>query len=233
MQEPIRRRISYANVTATLALFVALGGGAYAIGLGKNDVRSRNIAPKAVKTSDLAKRAVKRSKIAANAVTGAEVNESTLAAVPNAANADLFDGLDSVDFMRGAGRIHAALGSDAPSGSPSAPISLDLGGNLTLDCNNPASAGSTFTFTNTSGQTADVWTDRIQKGFADELNQNYFSVANGDTASLQVPGPIVGSGLSLLRFTIAIAGRLSMIEARLTFDGDECRFTTLVSELRA
>jgi hypothetical protein len=42
-----RPPLSYANVTATLALVVAIGtGGAYAASqLGRNDVRSKNIAP--------------------------------------------------------------------------------------------------------------------------------------------------------------------------------------------
>ena len=52
----VRRRLSYANVTATLALFLALGGGAYAVSsLGPNTVRSRNIVDHQVRGRDLAK----------------------------------------------------------------------------------------------------------------------------------------------------------------------------------
>lgn len=46
----MRGRLSYANVMATLALFVALGGGAYA--LSRNEVKSRHIAPDQVKAAD-------------------------------------------------------------------------------------------------------------------------------------------------------------------------------------
>lgn len=46
----LRRHVTYANVTATLALFVALSAGAYA--LSRNDVKSKHIAPGAVKLSD-------------------------------------------------------------------------------------------------------------------------------------------------------------------------------------
>ena len=75
------RKLTYANVVATLALFLALGGGAVwaAAELGKNAVKSKNIARNAVKSGDIAsnavktrniaKNAVKSSKIAANAVT--------------------------------------------------------------------------------------------------------------------------------------------------------------------
>jgi hypothetical protein len=74
-------KLTYANVIATLALFLALGGGAViaAEQLGKNVVKSKNIAPKAVKTQDIAKNAVKAAKIAANAVTGAKVKKEALA----------------------------------------------------------------------------------------------------------------------------------------------------------
>jgi hypothetical protein len=45
----IRRHLSYANVTATAALFVALGGGAYAV----SEVNSRDIANDSIKSVDL------------------------------------------------------------------------------------------------------------------------------------------------------------------------------------
>ena len=58
----MRPRLTYANVVATLALVLALGGGTVyaAIQLGKNDVRSRNIAPGAVQTGDLAPELLKK-----------------------------------------------------------------------------------------------------------------------------------------------------------------------------
>ncbi|MFN8161727.1 MAG: hypothetical protein U0R52_11875 [Solirubrobacterales bacterium] len=68
MQGPrgLRPRLSYANVVATLALFLALGGAAYAaFKLPPDSVRSRNIVKGQVKTSDLGKGAVTRAKIAA------------------------------------------------------------------------------------------------------------------------------------------------------------------------
>jgi len=73
-------RLSYANVVATLALVLAVGGGATAIALSlpKNSVHSKQIAKEAVKTSDIAK----------DAVTGDKVKESTLGKVPSAAFAD-------------------------------------------------------------------------------------------------------------------------------------------------
>jgi hypothetical protein len=59
----IRQHLTYANVIATIGLFVALGGGAYAISIGKNDVRSKHIGKGQVKTPDLAKGAVIGTKV--------------------------------------------------------------------------------------------------------------------------------------------------------------------------
>jgi len=65
MQE--RRRVpglSYANVVATLALFVALGGSAYAVRqLPKNSVGSRQIKPRAVRAGDLGRNAVRSANV--------------------------------------------------------------------------------------------------------------------------------------------------------------------------
>ena len=62
---PVRNRTTYANVTATLALALAVGGGtAYAAGLVGSD--------------DLARGAVTKPKIAKNAVTAKKVRNGTI-----------------------------------------------------------------------------------------------------------------------------------------------------------
>jgi hypothetical protein len=69
----LRSRLTYANVVATLALFAALGGSAYAVSkIGSNQVRNRSL-----KGVDLRK----------NTLTGKEVKESKLGRVRNASNA--------------------------------------------------------------------------------------------------------------------------------------------------
>jgi len=66
----IKERLTYANVMSTVAVVLAIGGGTAfaAYGLGKNSVKSRNIAPGAVRAPDLAKNAVRRGKIAPGAI---------------------------------------------------------------------------------------------------------------------------------------------------------------------
>lgn len=78
----VRRTFSYANVVATMALFLAVSGGVvYAAStLGKNTVKSKNIAANAVKARNLAKNAVKSKSVAANAITGAKIKKESVTA---------------------------------------------------------------------------------------------------------------------------------------------------------
>jgi len=89
----IRPHLSYANVTGTLGLFIALGGTSYAaLALPPNSVGSAQIKAKAVKSSDLG----------SSAVTSAKVkNQSLLAA----------------DFARG----QLPAGAPGPAGAMGAP----------------------------------------------------------------------------------------------------------------
>jgi hypothetical protein len=59
-----KHHLSYANVMATLALFIALGGGSYAAArLSRNSVGPNEIAPNAVKRSEIARNAVASSEV--------------------------------------------------------------------------------------------------------------------------------------------------------------------------
>jgi hypothetical protein len=71
---------SYANVVATVALFLAVSGGVVyaASSLGRNAVKSKNIATHAVKTRNLARSAVKNGNLAANAVSTAKIRNGAV-----------------------------------------------------------------------------------------------------------------------------------------------------------
>lgn len=221
-------RASYANVTATIALVVALSAGAYAAGLGRNDVKSKNIAPKAVKTSDLAAKAVKTKKIGKDAVTGEKVAEATLGTVPDA---DALDGLDSAAFLKGAGKVRGVVGADDYGGEPSTPIPLDVGGEFSAECRNPASVGSDLIFRNTSAAPIDVWIEKTQTGFAPGTTQTHTAVGPGAAASIQVSGPVVDSGQSSVHFVIAAGDRVTLVEARMIAGSGACRFPLVIADL--
>ncbi|MGH2965440.1 MAG: hypothetical protein ACRDMH_08670 [Solirubrobacterales bacterium] len=71
----IRRHLSYANVVATLALLLALGGGAYAI----DKVNSHEIVNGTIKSVDLKNRkAVRAADVKRNALQGAQIDEAAL-----------------------------------------------------------------------------------------------------------------------------------------------------------
>jgi hypothetical protein len=103
------KRPSGAMIVAFTALLIALAGSAWAAGLAKNSVKSKQIKDGQVKTVDLAGDAVDAAKISGNAVgsaeivdgsvgaseladgaaTGAKIDESSLDEVPSAAAADV------------------------------------------------------------------------------------------------------------------------------------------------
>jgi hypothetical protein len=68
-----RPQLNYANVIATIALFVALGGAAVAAGLPKNSVGTKQIKRGAVTAAKLKRGAVTSGKIAPKAVTAGKL----------------------------------------------------------------------------------------------------------------------------------------------------------------
>jgi hypothetical protein len=99
MKQQLKDRLNYANVVATIALFVALGGGAMAAShIGKNSVGAKQIRKNAVTAAKIKKNAVTAAKIKKQAVTaakvkngsltGRQINASTLGTVPTAQTAN-------------------------------------------------------------------------------------------------------------------------------------------------
>jgi hypothetical protein len=79
MRQRLRSHLTYANVMATLAVFVALGGGTYAaFHLPKDSVRSKQIKNGQVKSVDLATGAVNSANVADGSLTGTDIDESSL-----------------------------------------------------------------------------------------------------------------------------------------------------------
>jgi hypothetical protein len=88
------RRPSPALVISVLALFVALGGSAYAASkIGTKDIKAN-----AITAGKIKKNAVTTAKIKKEAVTGAKIKESSLGAVPNAINAT--NAVNATNFSR-------------------------------------------------------------------------------------------------------------------------------------
>jgi len=84
----MRPRFTYANVMATIAVFIALGGSAYAFHLGKNSVGPKQLKKNAVTTTKVKDQAITASKIKNGTLTGSQIDVSTLGTVPTAQTAD-------------------------------------------------------------------------------------------------------------------------------------------------
>lgn len=101
----IRKRLTYANVMSTIAVFLVLGGASAlaASQLGKNSVGSKQLKKNAVTTAKIKKNAVTGAKIKKDAVTGAKIKESTLGTVPSATLADSIPPAEATHFVGAAG----------------------------------------------------------------------------------------------------------------------------------
>jgi hypothetical protein len=85
----LRVHVTYANVMATVAVFLALGGISYAATqLPKNSVGSKQLKKGSVGTAKIKDEAVTAAKVKKGALTGAQIDASTLGTVPRAAVAD-------------------------------------------------------------------------------------------------------------------------------------------------
>ena len=83
---PSFRRYIRQHHVGLLALFIALGGTAYAaVALEKNSVRSRHIAPGQVKRSDIGRNAVRSGKVANGSLHGVDFAAGELPAGPTGA----------------------------------------------------------------------------------------------------------------------------------------------------
>lgn len=71
-------RLTYANVIASLALFIALGGAAVAAGLPKNSVGPKQIKKGAVTAKAIRSKAVRSGKIAPKAVTAGKLGPNAV-----------------------------------------------------------------------------------------------------------------------------------------------------------
>lgn len=98
MLHRLRSRLNYSNVMATLAVFIALGGGSYAaFKLPRNSVSSPQIKTNAVGPSEIRKNAVRSSEVKNDSLAGRDIDEPRLGKVPSASTADDADRLDGLD----------------------------------------------------------------------------------------------------------------------------------------
>ncbi|HWM53931.1 MAG TPA: hypothetical protein VNO20_00880 [Solirubrobacterales bacterium] len=142
----VRRRLSYANVMSSIAVFLVLGGAtaiaAKKIGTNQlkgNSVTTGKIKKEAVSKAKIKKNAVDGSKVRDGSLTGVDVNVSTLPTVPSAASAQpvafarvsAAGSLDAANSKNVGSVTHVGTALYCFSGLPFSP----RGGQATVDFN--------------------------------------------------------------------------------------------------
>jgi hypothetical protein len=177
----IRKRVTYANVMSSIAVFLVLGGGAaYAAKkIGSNEIKGNSITTgkikkEAVSASKIKKNAVTTAKIANGAVTGAKLNLGSVGTVPNAAHANTADSANNANTVGGISVSKISYGVNGASG-PQAIYSAQ-GLTLTAACD-----GSEPTVTATANVPAGVGVEfNTDASSAGGINENLSDDGTGN-----------------------------------------------------
>jgi hypothetical protein len=169
----IRKRLTYANVVSSIALFLVLGGAtALAAGLAKNSVGSKQIKKNAVTTAKIKNNAVTTGKIKNGAITGAKVNLGSLGTVPNAAHANSADSAGSAGSAGNANTVGgvgvAELDYRAEDVAPLTVVYERAGLTLRAEC---GAADEIDVIATTSKDNASIYTTVVDTD-EDDNNQN-------------------------------------------------------------
>jgi len=127
----IRKRLTYANVMSSIAVFLLLGGAtALAAGkLGKNSVGTKQLKNNAVTTAKIKNNAVTGAKIKNGTVTGTKINLGSLGTVPSATNATNAGNANTV----GGRNVKEIFSKLAPNSAPTV-IFSGAGFNIVASC---------------------------------------------------------------------------------------------------
>ena len=145
----LRSRVTYANVMATIAVFIALGGSSYAA----LRVTGKNVPKDALTGADI--KNLSGRDVRNNSLTGADINESTLGVVPQAT------ALAKVTYKNAAGAVPGDINPAVPTVPvATGTVACDAGqkaisGGVKVD--NPAAAFEEDSFPDQGGT---AWTVR-------------------------------------------------------------------------
>ncbi len=149
------KRPSPSLVISILALFIALGGSAYATG----KIGTQNIKNNAITSAKIKKNAVTGAKIKNGAVTGAKINAATLGTVPNATHAQSADTAGSATTATNATNFSRYFTSGLKKASVGENVTLLTVGPFTFTgkCSEEGETQIAGVFLTTSGAGSNVW----------------------------------------------------------------------------
>ena len=74
----LRRHLSYSNVLSTIAVFLAMGGGAYAVSIPRNSVGPKQLKPNAVTAKKIQRNSINSAKLRNRSVGAADLQRGLL-----------------------------------------------------------------------------------------------------------------------------------------------------------
>jgi hypothetical protein len=188
----IRKRLTYANVMSTIAVFLVLGGAtAFAASqLGKHSVGTRQLKGNAVTAAKIKKDAVTSAKIKKGAVTGAKIKLSTVGTVPSAASA--------ADANTVGGQTVTKVYKTLAAGAVNVPVASVAGFTMTASCE----AGNVdVTLASPTGPGWVLLSGGTAGGKTNQTTEDYSAGAPGEIGSIRLDE--LSEGKAFANFGIA------------------------------
>ena len=173
----IRKRLTYANVMSTLAVFLFLGS-ATALAtaqLGKHSVGTRQLKGNAVTAAKIKKNAVTTAKIRKAAVTGAKIKLATLGTVPSAASA--------ANANTVGGQTVTKIYKTLTAGQVNVPVASVAGFTMTATCE---AGKADVTVASPTGPGWVLLSGGFAGGKTNQTTEDYSAGAPGEVGSIRV-----------------------------------------------
>ena len=171
MRNTLKRHLNYANLMASIAVFLALGGGAYAMTIPTGSVGAKQLKKNAVAAAKIKTGAVSGAKVKDDSLTGADVVESSLGTVPAANSANSAKTAESANTANSANSAStagsAAIANSVANGS--------VGANGLKEITTVSSAGVSIAPGASASQTATCPAGTMAIG-----GGSFWSVTQGD-----------------------------------------------------
>ncbi|HSS41806.1 MAG TPA: hypothetical protein VLK37_04555 [Solirubrobacterales bacterium] len=181
----ITKRLTYANVMSSIAVFLVLGGAtALAAGLAKNSVGSKQLKKNAVTSAKIKNNAVTTAKIKNGAITGAKVNVGTLATVPNASHAGTADSAGSAGNANTVGgQSVVKVFRTLTAGQSNVQVASVAGFNFIATCE---SSDASLQVTGPVGPAFAMEAGGVAGNLTDQTTDSYESVEPGESGDIEV-----------------------------------------------
>lgn len=234
MRRP-RPKLTYANAVSTLALFLALSGGAVWAAdkitsrqIGKGAVKAKNIAKGAVKSRNLAKNAVKRRNLAPRSVNAAKLAGGAVT-TPKLANG----AVTAAKLAAGANVVASATAGPVPVNQET-PVDVPLNPPLTLT---PV-AGQVLsvhleargTLTRSGNEQCLAFVIPVINGLPALVGENLLLVAPDEEA-----GPLFAQGIPRMAATFPLGlttpGQPQSLTILVMGDGNDCTATSAIDQI--